>query len=45
MIVINDRRQIKPEKEILKWKKMLLKVLWMALIAPGLVDNDEKSSF
>ena len=42
MIVVNDRRRIKPEKGILDLKKkMLLKVLCMALI-DGLIDNDEK---
>ena len=41
MIVVNDRRRIKPEKRILNLKKMFLKVLWMALIA-DLIDNDEK---
>ena len=41
MIVVNDRRRIKPEKGILDLKKMLLKVLFMALIG-GLIDNDEK---
>ena len=43
MIVIDhDIRRIKPEKAILDFKKrMLLKVMWMALI-DGLIDNDEK---
>ena len=41
MIGVNDRGRIKPEKGILDFKKMLCKVLWMALIA-GLIDNDEK---
>ena len=43
MIVVNDRRRIKPEKGILdlKKKQMLLKVLCMALV-DGLIDNDEK---
>ena len=40
MIVVNDWRRINPEKGILDFKRMLLKVLWMALIA-GLIGNDE----
>ena len=41
MIVVNDRRPIKPENGILDFKKMLLKVLYLVLIG-GLIDNDGK---